>query len=91
MRDYVELIKALRCDELICANDDCPYYDNDHVLPCQVEILQGDAADAIEKLSRNLKDCRNELCLQCGAYKQRHMGVCNGCRWLDEPPKRDAE
>lgn len=40
-----------------------------------------EAADAIEALQRNLNDCRNELCLYCGSYKQRHKGACDGCRW----------
>ena len=33
------------------------------------------------QLKRDLKDCRNELCLKCGDYKQRHLGACDGCRW----------
>ena len=36
-----------------------------------------------ERLRRDLKDCRNELCLRCGQYKQRHLGACDGCRWRD--------
>ena len=32
-------------------------------------------------LARDLKDCRNELCLKCGQYKTKHLGSCNGCRW----------
>lgn len=27
------------------------------------------------------RDCRNELCLKCGAYTQKHLGACDGCRW----------
>ena len=34
-----------------------------------------------ERLRRDLKDCRNELCLRCGQYKQKHSGACEGCRW----------
>lgn len=37
--------------------------------------------DKIMKLQRDLKDCRNELCLKCGDYKKRHLGACDGCRW----------
>lgn len=29
-----------------------------------------------------LKDCVNELCLQCGKYHDEHLGACDGCRWL---------
>ena len=34
------------------------------------------------KLTRELRDCQNELCLKCGEYKERHNGACNGCRWF---------
>ena len=40
-----------------------------------------EAAEAIKKLQRDLKDCRNELCLKCGNYKFSHCGNCDGCRW----------
>jgi len=30
---------------------------------------------------RDYRDCRNELCLRCGQYKEKHLGACNGCRW----------
>ena len=36
-----------------------------------------------DKLVSELRDCRNELCLKCGDYKQRHLGACGGCRWRD--------
>lgn len=35
------------------------------------------------RLKVDLRDCRNELCLKCGDYKQRHKGACDGCRWKD--------
>jgi len=37
-------------------------------------ILLKDAAD-------ELQQCRDELCLLCGRYKQKHLGACDGCRW----------
>lgn len=40
-------------------------------------------ADEIAKLKRDLKDCRNELCLKCGDYTRRHLGACDGCRWKE--------
>lgn len=40
-------------------------------------------AEEILRLSRDLKDCRNELCLRCGDYKLAHKGACDGCRWKD--------
>ena len=45
--------------------------------------IDTDMADAIDELRRDLKDCRNELCLRCGEYKRRHLGACDGCRWLE--------
>ena len=30
-----------------------------------------------------LNMCRDELCLRCGDYKQRHLGACDGCRWKE--------
>ena len=43
-------------------------------------------SDVIEhlKVSKELKDCRNELCLHCGRYKKEHLGYCDGCRWKEE-------
>lgn len=35
------------------------------------------------QLKSDLKDCRNELCLKCGDYKQAHNGACDGCRWKE--------
>ena len=26
-------------------------------------------------------ECRNELCLKCGAYVNRHIGACDDCKW----------
>lgn len=46
--------------------------------------MQKMLADAkIERLERELRDCRNELCLRCGQYRERHLGACDGCRWRD--------
>ena len=45
--------------------------------------LCAEAATAIRQLRRDLKDCRNELCLKCGDYKNAHKGACDGCRWKD--------
>lgn len=29
----------------------------------------------------DFRDCRNELCLRCGRYTEKHLGACDGCRW----------
>lgn len=44
-----------------------------------IDELQG----KLFRANRDLKDCRNELCLRCGNYKQKHLGACDGCRWKD--------
>ena len=86
MRDYEAVLKQART----CANrkycdigGNCEYYDLDVCCQGGEKDILKDAADAIEELRRNLKDCRNELCLKCGEYKQRHLGACDGCRWKE--------
>ena len=48
---------------------------------CEHPIDDIPAADVVS--GRDFRDCRNELCLKCGDYKQRHLGACDGCRWRD--------
>ena len=36
---------------------------------------------SLDDLKRNLRDCRNELCIRCGEYRMQHQGTCDGCRW----------
>lgn len=43
----------------------------------ELEEMKNDAY----KLIQILQDCRNELCLKCGNYKESHLGKCDGCRW----------
>lgn len=45
----------------------------------QIERL----VEETERLRRDLKDCRNELCLRCGEYKTARLGSCDGCRWKE--------
>ena len=40
-----------------------------------------ECADAIYSLNKDFRDCRNELCLLCGKYKEKYKGACTGCRW----------
>lgn len=42
-------------------------------------------------LLKELKDCRNELCLKCGKYKEAHLGACDGCRYNDKNMKKWEE
>lgn len=39
---------------------------------------------SLDDFKRNLRDCRNELCLRCGEYYAAHNGACDGCRWRRE-------
>lgn len=48
-----------------------------------LQALMNEAAAEMERLEAELNTCRNELCLYCGQYKQRHLGACDGCRWRD--------
>ena len=36
-----------------------------------------------EAMRQELKTCRNELCLRCGNYREKHLGACDGCRWKE--------
>ena len=42
-----------------------------------------DLRKALADAKAELNMCRDELCLRCGDYKQRHLGACDGCRWKD--------
>lgn len=53
----------------------------DH-MRCLKERIEGLKAD-YEKVVSDLKDCRNELCLKCGSYREAHKGACDGCRWKE--------
>ena len=37
--------------------------------------------DKIRRLQSELKNCRNELCLECGNYHQSYAGACDWCRY----------
>lgn len=70
---YEELVKE-------CRNKYRAYVATDNERPGR---LFRDAADAIEALQNELLLCRNELCLRCGLYAERHKGACDDCRWRD--------
>lgn len=40
-----------------------------------------DLRKALADTKAELVLCRDELCLYCGQYKERHKGACDGCRW----------
>jgi len=74
-----EMVKMLRTCDGRDSCIDCPYLGTG-----ECDGKAGKAADAIETLERELKDCRNELCLKCGEYKRKHLGACDGCRWRED-------
>ena len=37
----------------------------------------------VVSLEKELKNCRNELCLRCGSYREAHKGACDGCRYKE--------
>ena len=52
---------------------------------CTTSRLVGDVTQIyvkVDMLETDLRDCVNELCLQCGQYKEAHNGACDNCRWL---------
>ena len=52
---------------------------------CTTSRLVGDIAQIhvqVDMLETDLRDCVNELCLQCGQYREAHNGACDDCRWL---------
>ena len=40
-------------------------------------------AELLRRYKSEFRDAVNELCLQCGQYRQEHMGACDGCRWKE--------
>ena len=48
------------------------------------KLKQNETVPAEDTLAllKDYKDCVNELCYECGQYKQEHEGACDGCRWL---------
>ncbi|MBQ1790039.1 MAG: hypothetical protein II008_07675 [Oscillospiraceae bacterium] len=43
----------------------------------QITTVQADR----DYIRSELRDCVNELCLQCGQYRTEHLGSCDSCRW----------
>ena len=37
--------------------------------------------EKIRRLQAELRNCRNELCIQCGKYHMSYTGVCDDCRY----------
>ena len=46
-----------------------------------MEDLERYLNEKIIRLQKEVKHCRNELCLKCGLYHEAHNGACNDCRF----------
>lgn len=55
------------------------YLDEDMICRLKIAVRRLPSADVVS--ASVFRDCRNELCLKCGSYKQSHKGACDGCRW----------
>ena len=73
MAKYIE--RACATDALI-NNTSFEGYDLEEAVNAICAIPAADVVPASD-----YRDCRNELCLKCGAYTQKHNGACDGCRW----------
>ncbi len=80
MTEYIDREAAIKTIEGLISKYPSTYVNG---IMAASEALRQLPADGARDLKRDLRDCRNELCLQCGKYKFAHRGECNGCRWKD--------
>lgn len=82
MSDYIKRADAAEAVWRILNGMGYSQKHNDRLVE-EVDAVLDDypAADVVP--ARDFRDCRNELCLQCGQYRQRHLGACDGCRWRE--------
>ena len=83
----IEALKGVRDDDnedallkLIGSNE---HLKLEKVIP-SIKVVPSEKSEdsaKITQLEKELRDCRNELCLKCGEYQTKHLGSCNGCRW----------
>jgi len=53
-----------------------------YTVPQEEEQVREAIEKAIDSM-RELRNCRNELCVLCGRYKEANNKACRGCRWED--------
>lgn len=81
MSDYIKRADAAEAVWRILNGIGYSQKHNDKLVE-EVDAVLGEYdVDAVQ--GRDFRDCRNELCLQCGQYRQRHLGACDGCRWRE--------
>jgi hypothetical protein len=47
----------------------------------EIRIKYNALLEKVFRLQREVKHCRNELCLKCGNYHESYAGACDGCRF----------
>lgn len=80
MADLKETINAVEALSKSMSQNQC--YACSHEF---VELAKNFGTNIVEdalELLKDYKTCVNELCLECGHYKQEHEGACADCRWL---------
>lgn len=82
MSDYIKREDAVEAVWRILNSMGYSQKHNDRLVE-EVDAVLGEY-DADVAPGRDFRDCRNELCLRCGQYRQRHLGACDGCRWRND-------
>ena len=82
MNDYIKREDATEAVWCILNGMGYSQKHNDRLVEEVDAVLDEYSADAVS--GRDFRDCRNELCLRCGDYRQRHLGACDGCRWRND-------
>lgn len=80
MSEYIERQTAVEAVWQILNGMGISQKHNDRLVE-EVDAVLDDCTTEDMVSGRDFRDCRNELCLRCGNYRQKHMGACNGCRW----------
>lgn len=85
MKDYEQLVKALRCKRDDCEGCDLAFLDNDEGWMCQYAAKDDDAADAIEALQAETERLTKE---NRELYLDRPELEEVGGKWVWREPKR---
>jgi len=54
--------------------------DQENTIKLLKVTIQG-LLESCDRLQKELRNCRNELCLKCGAFSKCHLGACDDCRY----------
>ena len=78
MKDYTELIAELNTRKCPSFPEKCEDCSKGKLCPWKMISA---AADALNDMRRELRQCSNELCVKCGEYRYAYKGACDGCRY----------